>query len=401
MNNYGIEQTFLNTPKLTEWVNERYQVTDQSLMNFGLEIEDNGGSGTKGSHPNARLYFSDIMQGRTYGPGSISPVFFYSLEDSGWYEPNYTMMEELVYMNMDLFDEPPNQYVLTNPAQQTFPNDYFCNNPYDQYCFYDYTYKAACEVLNYDQVANSASSSINNETLKTWYGYHGSYGKDDLLDYLPVRLPSIHNCRDPYLPSENSEVGEMARKMKETYSESSVCAISTIFKGSFGEILLAQTTGCYQARCGADGKLRMTLPDTKEQVCQIENSRLYKSKSLQYVLCPNARAACANLPKTPMVTFQRIIPDRGPYDGSNFVRIEGFNLLSFSITDIKIGPISIIDGLIEKTDDYYLIQIPSNIKSQAESLIGQPQNLEVIASNPQSTIIEEFYSFLKKSYNEP
>ena len=407
-NNYGITQTFINTPRLTEWVNNRFQVIDESISHFGLEIEDNGGSGTKGSHPNARLYFSDIMQGRTYGPGVVSPIFFYSLEDSGWYEPNYTMMEELVYMNMDIYDEAPNQYVLTNPGGKTFPESYFCNNIYAQYCFYDYSYKAACDnydasyVYEYESTHQTSGDILsNNATVATWYGYNGIYGSDDLLDYLPLRLPTVSNCRDPNLPQTNEDVGTMATKMKENYSENSVCAISTIFSGGFGEVLLAQTAGCYQARCGADGKLRMTLPGTREQVCVREDQRLYRSGSLEYILCPNARAACANLPKTPMVTIEQIIPDRGPYDGSNFVKLEGHDLLSFGISDIKIGPVSIMNGLISYSDTYYLIQIPSNIAATTQPLIGSAQNLTVIARDPQETIFEEFYTFLNREYSNP
>ncbi|OHT05975.1 Clan MA, family M8 [Tritrichomonas foetus] len=400
-NNYNITQTFLGTPALTKWVNTRFQVTDPVISTFGLEIEDGGGPGTRGSHPNSRLYFSDVMQGVTYGPGYFSPVFFHSLYDSGWYEPNYTMVEPLVYMDVTLYGQQPNPNVLTNPASTSFPSDYFCDSSFNSYCFYDYSTKANCDLISFDEVA-SQQSSLSNETIRAWYGANGKYSSAEVLDYLPIYIPNVANCRNSDLPNTDNDVGAMAKKMGETYSPTSVCAISKIFKGSFGEVMLAQATGCYSARCGMDGKLRITLPNTDEQMCVREGQKIYKKASTQYVLCPSPARACATLPKTPMLPVTGCVPDRGPHDGSNYISIEGSGFDQVEIESILIGDIPLT--VISTTPTSLLVQVPSKITDKTTPILEKPLPLKVVlvkavAGYPKETVVENFYTFLKKDYS--
>ncbi|OHT10376.1 hypothetical protein TRFO_20432 [Tritrichomonas foetus] len=399
-NNFNLQQSFIRTPELLNWVNKRFQVDDPTISGFGLELEDGGGSGTAGSHPNERLYFTDIMQGRTYGPGYFSAIYFHTFHDSGWYEPNYTMQEELVYLNMEIISEAPNQYILTEPPKLTFPESYFCTSTTDSYCFYDYSHKANCELQTLDEmyrmeVANGMSNI--NSTLK-WYSPDGGLvGTDNLLDYAPILIPNNANCRDESLPETDADISTMAGKLRETYSTTSVCAISKIFKGKFGEVMLGQATGCYKARCGEDLKIRFTLQNTAEQLCEYEGQKLYPKGSTQYIICPNAKAACATLPKTKMVTVEMGVPDRGPHTGGFYIGLNGFNLLSYQSHNLKffIGDIQLEE--IDFHNNSILTFIPSGIEEKTKSFLELPQTLYIYGDgDPNVTIIEDFFTFLKR-----
>ncbi|KAH0787543.1 GP63-like protein [Histomonas meleagridis] len=397
VNSYGLTQRFISTPKLTEWVNDRFQVLDKNLATLGLEIEDGGGSGTAGSHPNSRLYFTDAMQGITYGPGYFTGVFFYTLYDSGWYDPNYTFMEELVYMNMKLHKtSPPNQNVLVMPPKLTFPSDYFCSSSYQNYCYYDYSTKANCNIRT-EAAARSSTEGFpaegTNESL--WINPDGGMiGSEELLDYAPVLTPTYLNCRNPNVPNEYPDY---ARSF-ETYGPSSVCAYSTMI-GSIYDLTLTANPICVQARCGSDGKIRLILKDGVEYLCTRKGKKVYQKGRLGYVECPNADEACANLPKTPMIDVQSVIPDRGPSDGGNFLSIIGKDLNTMQITELKFGDIDMLPYIVTNTDDGILLKLPKDTLQIPESIIMVPQTLSIKAVGEPDTQIQNFYTFTSRTYD--
>lgn len=424
-NNYGVEQSFIATPKLTEWVHDRFQVVNPELLRFGLELEDGGGKGTAGSHPNSRLYFTDIMQGKTYGPGYFSPIFFHSLYDSGWYEPNYDMMEQLIYLDPRYVDEPISQYVLTEPPRDSFPKEIFCSNNRQAYCYYDYSYKAICDSYSLKEIVDLGyikKQIANASNFQTWYGGPGNkFSDEENFDYMPVLFPSgDSNCRNENAPSESKQVADMAKRMEETYSTSSVCLLTTIWKQSLTQFSIQKNSGCYKARCGEDGKLRVTLPKTKEQVCFRENQRIYKKGSTKYALCPKVGAACANFPnKSTMVSIESALPDRGPSNGENYILLQGINLLKHPILSVTFGILSdktgryvtdkdytkIIsiksDNFIEYTNDRILIKMPKNPQVGKKQIGVSVDLIFETRDTIDVNFVEDIYTFLKRDYNNP
>ncbi|XP_076903290.1 uncharacterized protein LOC143558325 [Bidens hawaiensis] len=61
----------------------------------GLELEDGGGRGTSGSHCEKRLLMNEIMTGSVDTRSVVSKMTLALLEDSGWYEANYSMADRL------------------------------------------------------------------------------------------------------------------------------------------------------------------------------------------------------------------------------------------------------------------------------------------------------------------
>ena len=83
---YGIERSYLNSPKLLN-VAKKYFNCD-SLK--GVELENQGGEGTAGSHWETRILLGEYMNGYSYTEEQVISEFTLALlEDSGYYKANY------------------------------------------------------------------------------------------------------------------------------------------------------------------------------------------------------------------------------------------------------------------------------------------------------------------------
>jgi hypothetical protein len=86
----------LHTPRIHQVIAERFGYEffgGDGTRPVGVELEDNGGSGTIGSHWEGRTYFTEFMEGTTFGYGSISSISLAALEDTGWYGVNMSHAE--------------------------------------------------------------------------------------------------------------------------------------------------------------------------------------------------------------------------------------------------------------------------------------------------------------------
>jgi len=109
----------------------------------GIEIEDQGGEGTAGSHWESRVMLGDFMMGESYGENIISEISLALFEDSGWYKVNY--------YTGGLFRHGKNkgctfvQNKCVNKEKSNFPND-FCTVPNASMCFSSRSAKGTCQL---------------------------------------------------------------------------------------------------------------------------------------------------------------------------------------------------------------------------------------------------------------
>lgn len=64
---------------------------------IGAPLEDDGGSGTAGSHWEKASFGNEVMTGETVLDYTYSRLTMKTLEGSGWYLPDYTFAETLVW----------------------------------------------------------------------------------------------------------------------------------------------------------------------------------------------------------------------------------------------------------------------------------------------------------------
>ncbi|GKC66515.1 leishmanolysin-like peptidase, partial [Tanacetum coccineum] len=77
-------------------IKTRRRILQAFLDNFtGLELEDGGGRRMSGSHWEKRHWMNEIMTGLVDTRTVVSKMTLALLEDSGWYEANYSMTARL------------------------------------------------------------------------------------------------------------------------------------------------------------------------------------------------------------------------------------------------------------------------------------------------------------------
>lgn len=88
----GQRQTLLKTPKVVEWGRKHFGCDTLA----GVELEDDGGKFTAGSHWEKRHVMNEFMAGAPSGFANAKSIFTLALlEDSGWYRANYSHADPL------------------------------------------------------------------------------------------------------------------------------------------------------------------------------------------------------------------------------------------------------------------------------------------------------------------
>ncbi|KAI5537059.1 regulation of choline O-acetyltransferase protein, partial [Trichomonas vaginalis G3] len=127
---YGRDFSFLVTPYAHKFAVKRFGVEvfvgDDRTCPSGLEIENDGGQGTAGSHLEARSYMSDLMVGMTIqtksGPYSrLTDAVLAVLMDTGNYKVNWRMGQPLVWGHPESIDGKPIPNFAIGPPQNVFP----------------------------------------------------------------------------------------------------------------------------------------------------------------------------------------------------------------------------------------------------------------------------------------
>jgi leishmanolysin len=125
---YGTKKfRILHTPAIHRCLAERFGSPEFAPgVPMGLEIEDGGGSGTAGAHPEARVYGAEVMCGVFVGYVFISCVSLAILDDTGWYEVNYSIAEPYPWGDGRSMGVAPLAQFPNAPPQLAFPEHYLC-----------------------------------------------------------------------------------------------------------------------------------------------------------------------------------------------------------------------------------------------------------------------------------
>lgn len=103
----------------------------------GLPLENEGSDGSVGSHFEKTVFGNELMTAKITGRPVLSPFALKVLEDSNWYEIDYSFTEALVWGRNRGCD-----FVYKNNCDNKYPE--FCNENKRTYCSTDYTNKAQC-----------------------------------------------------------------------------------------------------------------------------------------------------------------------------------------------------------------------------------------------------------------
>jgi len=278
----------LHTPIIHRFISERFGIENFfEGMPAGIELENNGGSGTAGSHLEGRVYFSDVMTGTTYGYSRLSAISLKALEDSGWYSINYSYCEPLEYGDYRSIigqTQPFKDFAVGSPPI-TFPSHYIFDptNPKSSDCSYDH--RAMSYPSSKIYTRDCSSSSSNQCQYPSFYDPNnsGKYG-DETIDYSFIKTPS-RIC----FHSDQNNLGNMAY-MGIDFSPESMCAISNLYNKTDYE-LTSMLSGCYKMQCSTNNELTVYVGN-EHKVCSQSNQELQFAGYSGKLICPDPRIIC-------------------------------------------------------------------------------------------------------------
>ena len=212
----GLPRILLQTPKVLEYA--RGHVGCPSLT--GVELENQGGSGSPGSHWEARIMLGDYMISTDYPENVVSDITLAVFEDSGWYNVNYYTGglfktgkgEGCNFLQLTCID--------TETKKSRFPMD-FCNPTNDQICTPGMLSRGICNYAYY-------------KSLPDQYNYFGdnSGGGFGPTDFCPVSTGNNYNSCDSNGERHYSD---------ESFSDKNFCFQTNLSTSG--------TIGYLQARC--------------------------------------------------------------------------------------------------------------------------------------------------------
>jgi len=208
----------------------------------GVELEDEGGSGTAGSHWQQRIYQNEIMTGVSRNNDVVySNLTLSYLYDTGWYVPNYGAAGQLLWGKGKGCNFALNK-CLTAGTTPTTAFSEFCTSSTTGGCTFDHTAIGMCNVGSY----TSALPSY----FQYWTSSTTTGGTGLTMDACPY-IAAYSNlwCTDAADQPINNYRGESYVTQVYPNSPASRCFDSTLFSRSYTVSTTATNAGCYAFYC--------------------------------------------------------------------------------------------------------------------------------------------------------
>ena len=227
----GQKRTVVCSPKVLKVAKKYF---DCSSME-GVELEDQGGTGSAGAHWESRVMLGDYMVSSDYRERAISEITLALFEDSGWYKVNYYtggIFRYGEYRGCDFID---NKCIIDE--RSTF--DEFCTESSQPMCYPGHLSKGICNL----------QTSIPDIPSKYQYWKDTTKGGFGPADYCPVAFHRRAQDED-YKFNVHCEYGKPYNNTPygETLGNTSTCFMSSLVKdGSQGLSTLKPI--CHSVTC--------------------------------------------------------------------------------------------------------------------------------------------------------
>jgi len=272
----GFLSTFYKLPKVVNKVRNHFGCSTM----FGLELENQGGTGSQGSHWERRIVNNEIMTATSVDDPVMSEFTLALLEETGWYDVNYTIAQPLV------FGKGKGCGFYTNPCvksgQALFPE--YCSNLNEYGCTYSGYKKAGC-VVSKTKVANMTPSAFD-------YFGDGTQAFDTFADNCPYMFGfSNGDCR-----VQQATTG----LYDEAFGNSSKCFagnyVKTIYKSYYNASSMHGTCHTYQCKANPLGGYQLLIKI--DAVTNVTCTKAYEQKALNgytgTMTCPDPNIYCSN-----------------------------------------------------------------------------------------------------------
>jgi hypothetical protein len=207
----GLKKTLIITPKVLEVARKHFNCNSLE----GIELENQGGDGSAGSHWEARVMLGDFMIAETYPENIISEISLALMEDSGWYKVNYYTGGLFRYGKNEGCDIHTKKCIVDNKS--SYPN-IFCTTPEVQMCFASHLSRGYCLMSEEKKDLDKTYQYFQNPKL-------GGY---TFADYCPVAHWELDQELKYWLSSSCAFGKALFEDLGETIDTSSSCFMSSL-----------------------------------------------------------------------------------------------------------------------------------------------------------------------------
>ena len=303
----GIERTIIKTPKVLEVARKYFNC--ESIQ--GIELEDQGGTGSALSHWEQRILLGDYMGAVIYQEEMvISEITLALLEDSGWYKINYFtggLMRFGKNKGCDFFQK----NCLDSYYNTQFENEFFdFNERYSPSCSAGRQSRTYTVLNIYNTIDNTYWYNFKNENEGIYYS-----GAMYTTDYCPTHGQRNDETNNGYFTGNckygygnfgynvyyiNPETGqleagypnsELPQELGEIYSNTSFCFMSSLVPtGKYQLYNSIPHPMCYQIYCSS---LSLTIKVNNDLVvCPREGGNVQIEGYDGFINCPDYNLMC-------------------------------------------------------------------------------------------------------------
>lgn len=229
----GKQISLLSTPAVTSHVRSHFGCSSLT----GMEIEDQGGTGTAGSHPEKRIYPESYMAGvsaRSDSDFIIEAMALSVFQDSGWYQvKNLDQAGKLSWgrgMGCRVATHRCNDF-----GQEAEAMGLFCSNQTSKFCTGNYKNVIAhCDLTQYTSSLPSMFQYFSDPTAG---------GSTQIADFCP-RSEKYYNsdCTDPINQHQSPVLGTLV-------SSDSRCFFSSLQDDRYIDAGLTVDARCFKRTC--------------------------------------------------------------------------------------------------------------------------------------------------------
>ena len=303
---HGIIRTYLNSSKLLEVAREYFDCPTLE----GVELENQGGNGTEGSHWEARILLGEYMNGYSYTEEQVISEFTLAvLEDSGYYKANYYTGGLMRYGKHKgcAFLEERCIDPTTHKTNSSFENEFYDTinerKSVEATCTsgrQSRTYKAWWEIPDVPQeYLYFSNPNISGYPPADYCPVFLKYQEEEDLSYYSghcsTKGAGIYGSILQY-PSYtfNGTSAALKEKTGETLSDHSFCFLSSLAKKTFSDsdfISSLVRANCYEINCS---NLSLTVKLFDDYfVCPREGGKIEVEGYSGYLLCPDYNLICS------------------------------------------------------------------------------------------------------------
>ena len=264
----GQQYYFINSPKVIE--KARIHFGCDSIK--GVQLENDGGDGTAGSHWDSRFMLGDYMMASDYQDVVLSDISLALFEDTGFYQVNYYTGGLFRFGKNQGCSFIEKKCLYDQGKKIMFPND-FCNESGKSFCSSSHISRGNCLIIN--------NSSISKE-----YRYFGDKrtGGFSHADYCPVSFST--NSNNYYFPN-NCRYGKNENE-DEIISEDSLCFESSIKNSGMKSV-------CYKMVCNPTSKTFSIYIGSKIVNCPGNETVLSNPSGFNgQIKCPDYNLVCTS-----------------------------------------------------------------------------------------------------------